>query len=144
MLNKFFLMSVLALILTGCAGFGYQEASMRGSYDPVIPEGVDSSNAALIKAAGSMQFIKVGSHRVGGGFKEMFTGSPDSVYVEEGRHTITAKYGETPINVGAANYVAGHEYLLDYMSNGSRIYYWVKDLTTGDVVYGRELTPDDV
>ena len=135
-----FILLVISLF-SGCASQSFSEGGLKESYKPVAINNVDKSDAALIKAATGLSIWKIDGERQVNGFKVLFKGGYDSVLLSEGFHTISGTMGRD-VNIGRTYYKKGHEYLIDYLKvmNGrsGKIYYWVKDMTDGKVVYGKE------
>jgi hypothetical protein len=62
----------------------------------------------------------------------------NSVLFSEGTHTIGGMVVKRQLKIGSVDYKAKHEYLIDYVIEDKKIYYWVKDLTDNVVVYGTD------
>ncbi|WP_324172728.1 hypothetical protein [Sulfurimonas sp.] len=99
--------------------------------------------SSIIKTAGSLRIRQVDGKRVISLFNKLIVGAGHrSIMVKEGQHTIFCAYNNggalANVNVGKVNYLAGHEYIIDYQIEGRKIRYWVKDLTDNKIVLGKE------
>lgn len=146
-LKNVLIVIILSVMPAGCASISYSAGVEREEYDPVIVGDATAENSALVKAVGGLYIFKVDRERIANFAKVAMGLGPDSVRVREGTHTMSCTYGRD-LHIGAVNYKAGHEYLIDFASrkdgNRVKIYYWVKDLTDNEVVYGKEVTVEEL
>ena len=145
-IKKITLIILVTLMFSGCASQSISQGGLKESYKPVAINNVEETDAALIKAASGLSIWKVDGERQVNGFKLLVKGGYDSILLSEGFHTISGSMGRD-VNIGKTYYKKGHEYLIDYLKvmNGQsgKIYYWVKDMTEGKVVYGKEKKPSE-
>lgn len=128
-------------ILSGCASQSFIEGELQSKYKPVAIDGALENESAIIKVASGLSLWKVDGVRQVNGFKLLFKGGYDSILLKEGFHRISVSMGRD-IHIGKTYYQKGHEYLIDYLKvmngNSGKIHYWVKDITDGKIVYGKE------
>jgi len=94
---------------------------------------------AVINTSNGLSIWEVDGDRKVSAIKIMAAGTGlNSFLFSEGTHTIGGLVNKRQIRIGSVNYKAKHEYLIDYLIEDRKIYYWVKDLTDDVVVYGRE------
>ena len=140
-LMKILQVVVVSFLLVGCSSKSYFEGNPRAGYEPVPIDGAKKETAALVKAADGIGIWKVDGKREASFIKVMASGGYDSILLNEGYHTITC-HRRGDLAIGRTFYKKGHEYLIDYLEerdgNRRRVYYWVKDLTEDEVVYGSE------
>lgn len=134
MLKKLLTVSLVTLLIAGCA-------YLPRNHEPVVPEGVDTENAAYIRTNGVSELVQVGPHKLKGFFSSH---GATAAYVREGNHQIRFSYNQNTFRIPRVELVAGHEYFVEYVSNSRKIIYWVTDETTGEVVAGQRATADDL
>jgi hypothetical protein len=128
------------LLISGCTSI--TKGEQRGSYTPVAINNADVNNSATIKVADGIIIWKVDGERQVNFLKVMFGSGFDSILVTPGKHSFSGSLKGKDINVFNTNYKSGHEYLLNYVIKSDTIHYWVKDLTSNEVVYGKEFLVD--
>ena len=139
---KILFMCAVVAMLSACSS-----SHVRSSYNPVAINNVAIEDAATIKVASGLGILKVDKKRQASLFKVMLFDGHDSIYLEEGRHSITGSMKGQDIHLGNVVYEKGHEYFIDYLKtsagyNSYRVSIWIKDLTTGKVIYGKEQKED--
>jgi len=131
----------LSVLMSGCSSKVLGEPKPR--YKPTYIDQVAETELAYIKVANGLGIWSVDNKRIVSAARLMFGNGVDSVKVKEGTHSFRARYKKTDFTVGTAKYEKGHEYFLDYVAYSSKIFYWVKDMTTNKVVYGKEIKDKD-
>lgn len=98
-----------------------------------------TGNEAVVNTSEGMSIWEVDGDRRVSAIRIMSTGvGLNSVLFSEGTHTIGGMVKKRQLKIGAVDYKAKHEYLIDYIIEDETIYYWVKDLTDNVVVYGKD------
>lgn len=144
MQKYFYLLIVSMLLLSGCApmkgGFsgGKDDGELKASYKPLAIDDGPVSELAVIKAADNLIIVTVDGKRYSNFVKVMVGKGVAAVIVKEGRHTILGFLG-VDLNIGSVFYKKGHEYFIDYARRSPKVHYWVEDLTTGEIVYGKKV-----
>jgi hypothetical protein len=134
--------TLLTVLFISACSTSITTGELKDSYSPVAINNADVNNSATIKVADGIIIWKVDGERQVNFLKVMFGNGFDSIIVTEGKHSFSGSFKGKDINVGQVYYKSGNEYLLDYVVKGDRIHYWIKDLTTNEVVYGKEFLVD--
>lgn len=149
-MKKLLLSTILLGILfgfVGCATSGgllgvKNNGIVKKLYNPLYIDKDEDSKLAYIKAAENLIIVTVNGDRKTPFYKVMIGQGIDSIKIKEGTHTIKGWLG-IDINIGSTYYKAGHDYFIDYkresVSRGTKISYWIKDLTDNKIVYGKEV-----
>jgi hypothetical protein len=69
----------------------------------------------------------------------MFGGGYDSIKVSPGMHSFSASRG-VDLDVGKVELKIGNEYYLNHLQADKRIYYWLENITTKEIVWGKRRT----
>jgi len=142
------LIYILSIIFIGLNfnGCVYKMAydSMNSEYDKVYYiDKLKESELALIKTTEPLIIVTVDNKRKVNFAKVTIGIGIKAMKIKEGIHTIMG-YKGVDINIGKVFYKKGHEYLIDYKIGDTsygrtKIHYWVKDITTNEIVYGKEI-----
>jgi hypothetical protein len=98
-----------------------------------------TGDEAIVNTSKGMSIWEVDGDRKVSAIRIMSTGvGLNSVLFSEGTHTIGGMVVKRQLKIGSVDYKAKHEYLIDYVIEDKKIYYWVKDLTDNVVVYGTD------
>lgn len=127
-------MLLLALGFNGCATV-YSSGGTVAAFG--VEKNASKSDVVRITAANRMSIWKIDGERKVGIINMMTSGGLKEVTLPAGEHKLGCALGRD-IWIGAINYEAGHDYLVNYDIEESKIYYWVEDLTAKSVVYGKK------
>lgn len=130
-----------SIMMSGCSS--KQLGEPKANYEPKYINKLSEDNLAYIKVAKELGIWRVDRNREANFINVMLSGGLDSIKVKEGKHTLSLSFKGKDIHIGQVYYKKGHEYFVDYVFEGKRIYYWVKDINTNDVVYGKEIKDDE-
>lgn len=137
MKNIIYVISII-LLLSGCAT-NYQPGEMSDDYSPYSFNLEADKPVVVVKAAKGTRFWEVDGKRIASIPSMMFGGGYDSIKVNAGVHSFSASRGRD-MNIGNVNLLEDHEYYLNHLKADDRIYYWLEDITTKKVIYGRKQT----
>jgi len=127
------------ILLSGCA-IKPIPSQPRDSYNWY---GSEQGEGAAVKTVRGIKVWSVDGQRIAS-ILEVMTGKAfDALKLAPGRHSMIATVDGRDMKIGAVNYEAGHEYLIDMLKVGDRTYYWVEDTTSGQVVYGKKKTVEE-
>jgi hypothetical protein len=134
--------------ITGCSSVSFTKGEILDEYVPMDIGVVSDKDAAIVKVTSGLFIWKVDKQEIVGKFRRnLHLGSkPYAVRVVEGKHDIYLMSDGSNILVKGLSTVAGHEYLIESLIKmerySSKIYYWVRDLNDGTIVYGKEMTQE--
>ena len=124
------------LFIYGCAS---NQGEIHSSYDPVSINDASTERSATIKVAGDLFIWMVDNNREVDFIDALFGFGLDSIRVKGGVHSLYGNLDGQDVLIPETYYYSGHEYLVDYAIKDNKTHYWVKDLKTNKVVYGREI-----
>lgn len=144
------LMILIMATIAGCSSVNFTKGEILDEYMPEDIGVVGDKNAAIVKVTSGLFIWKVDKQEIVSKFDRNFRFGkrPYAVRVVEGKHDIYLMGGGGNMLIKGFAAVAGHEYLIENLSKMERysgkIYYWVRDLTNGTIVYGKEVTQEEL
>lgn len=123
----------MALGLNGCSLSFFSQEARTAIFD--VDKNTPKSQVVHIATADGISIWKIDGERKVNFVKLTFGGGLTSVTLPAGKHSLGCTIGQD-IRIGSVDYIAGHDYLVDYTIDGRKVYYWVEDLTANTVVYG--------
>ncbi len=148
---KNIILTIIALGLMGCSSV-YQSGNIIEKYKIEDVALTEINEAAIIKVTSGLFIWKIDQSQIVNKFDLNFRWGkrPTAVRVAKGKHTLFIKGSESKITImiDRLDVKAGHEYLIEYIAKREkhygRVFYWVRDLTTGQIVYGKKKTKADL
>lgn len=139
-MKKFGALLLMTIMVIGCASNSISQ--MRESYTYTSIEGADKENGAIIKCGQGTYIWAVDGNRKVSALQLLLSGNEglDSIIIKDGYHSISAAVRSGGFEIGTVKYESGHEYFIGTYANGNKLHYWVEDLTTQKVVYGKKFT----
>jgi hypothetical protein len=150
-LMKNIIFTIIALGLMGCSPV-YQSGNIIKKYEIEDVALAEIDKAAIVKVTSGLFIWKIDQNQIVNKFDLNFRWGkrPAAVRVAKGRHTlfIKGRKSKIAIMINGLDVKVGHEYLVEYIVKNekhySRVFYWVKDLTTGQIVYGKRRTKEEL
>jgi len=139
MLKKILLLSFVTFV-SGCAT-SYTPGEMKNNYKPFTHSSAKGGVDITVKASNGTRFWKIDGERIASIPSMMFGGGYDSIKVSPGVHSFSASRG-IDLDVDGVELKVGNEYYLNHLQADKRIYYWVENLTTKEIVWGKRRTID--
>lgn len=133
------ILSIVAVI-AGCAT-SYTPGKMKNSYQPYMHTSAKGESSIVVKASNGTRFWQVDGKRIASIPSMMFGGGYDSIKVSPGMHSFSASRG-MDLDIRRVELKAGNEYYLNHLQADKRIYYWLENLTTKEVVWGKRRTKE--
>lgn len=136
--------------ISGCSSVSFTKGEILDEYMPEDIGVVNEKNAAVVKVTSGLFIWKVDKDEIVSKFDRNFRFGkrPYAVRVVEGKHDIYLMGSGGNMLIKGLSTVAGHEYLIENLTKmeryGGKIYYWVRDLTDGTIVYGKEMTQEEL
>ena len=124
------------LFIYACAN---NQGEIHSSYDPISINDASTERSATIEVAGDLFIWMVDNNREIDFINAFFGFGLDSIRVKGGLHSLYGHLDGQDVLIPTTYYHSGHEYLIDYAIKDNKTHYWVKDLKTNKVVYGREI-----
>ncbi len=134
---RFFIL-IAIFSLSGCAT-KYTPGEMKAHYKPYTHFSAGTGNGVLVKASKGTRFWKIDGKRIASIPSMMFGGGYDAIKVSPGKHSFSASRG-VDLNVRGVELKQGNEYYLNHLQADKRIYYWLENTTTKEVVWGTRKT----
>ncbi len=139
---------VVASILSACSsGPYYSQAVKRTDYEPLAINTDQSQLNATVYAPKDVYFTEVDATKLDGiKYLRFFAnGFPNSIYLSPGSHSIQMWKDGNPdfdLHLHSIKLEASQNYYVNYETvqegNRVRIVYWVENMSTGEVVYGKK------
>jgi hypothetical protein len=128
----------IVLFVSGCAT-SYTPGEMKNSYNPYVHISASGDTGVVVKASNGTRFWQIDGKRVASIPSMMFGGGYDSIKVSPGMHSFSASRG-VDLDVGKVELKIGNEYYLNHLQADKRIYYWLENITTKEIVWGKRRT----
>ena len=129
----------MAVLSVASCSTKYTQGEMKTSYTPYTHYSVAGGNGVIVKASKGTRFWQIDGKRIASIPSMMFGGGYDAIKLSPGKHSFSASRG-VDLDVRGVELKEGNEYYLNHLQADKRIYYWLENMTTKEVVWGTRKT----